>query len=80
MVLSQPSLLQKLSVHPNSFYYSVLWNRLYRRDLIIRHSIRCDASLPWGEDFAFNTQYMLMSIPLLCSQFPSTNITVPPVA
>ena len=57
MVLSQHALLDRLSAHPNSFYYAVLWNKLYRRDLIVLHSIRCDARLPWGEDFAFNTLY-----------------------
>lgn len=56
-VLSQRQFLDKLSLHPNSFFYSVMWNKLYRRDLIIRNSIRCDGRLPWGEDFAFNTEY-----------------------
>ena len=41
----------------NSFFYAVLWNKLYRRDVILRNAIRCDRRLPWGEDFAFNTQY-----------------------
>lgn len=58
MVLSQQSLLGRLSLHPNSFYYAVLWNKLYRRDLIAQHGIRFLGGLPWGEDFAFNTQYM----------------------
>lgn len=57
MVLSQRSFLDRLSAHPNSFYYAVLWNKLYRRDLVILNSIRCDAWLPWGEDFAMNTEY-----------------------
>jgi len=57
MVLDQRQFLGKLSEHPNSFFYSVLWNKLYRRDIIVRNSIRCDGRLPWGEDFAFNTEY-----------------------
>lgn len=57
MVLDQRQFLDKLSEHPNSFFYSVLWNKLYRRDIIVRNSIRCDGRLPWGEDFAFNTEY-----------------------
>jgi len=58
MVLNQSSLLQKLSLHPNSFYYAVLWNKLYRRDLVVQNAICFDPSLPWGEDFAFNMHYM----------------------
>ena len=57
MVLSQTDFLGRLSAHPNSFYYSVMWNKLYRRDLVILNSIRCDPELPWGEDFAFNMLY-----------------------
>lgn len=57
MVLSQRQFLDRLSEHPNSFFYGVLWNKLYRRDIIEEHQIRFDARLPWGEDFAFNTEY-----------------------
>lgn len=57
MILSQRQFLDRLSAHPNSFFYAVLWNKLYRRDVILRNAIRCDRRLPWGEDFAFNTQY-----------------------
>ena len=57
MVMNQRQFLDKLSEHPNSFFYSVLWNKLYRRAIVIRNSIRCDGRLPWGEDFAFNTEY-----------------------
>lgn len=55
--LTQAELLDRLSKHPNSFYFDVLWNKLYRRELIQRHGVRFDESLPWGEDFAFNTLY-----------------------
>lgn len=57
MTLSRRQFMDKLSEHPNSFFYGVLWNKLYRRDIIQDHQIRFDARLPWGEDFAFNTEY-----------------------
>lgn len=57
-VLFQAELLDRLCEHPNSFYYGVLWNKLYVRSIIIRQSIRCLTDMPWGEDFAFNMQYM----------------------
>lgn len=58
MLLPREALLEQVSRHPNSFYWGVLWNKLYRRDLIIQQAIRCDGGLPWGEDFAFNMCYM----------------------
>lgn len=58
MVLSQQSLLDKLCAHPNSFYYAVLWNKLYRREVVVENDIRFHLQLPWGEDFVFNMQYM----------------------
>ncbi|MDD3409607.1 MAG: glycosyltransferase [Eubacteriales bacterium] len=60
--LSQSTLLGKLSAHPNSFYYGVLWNKLYRLEPIRSADIRFDSRLPWGEDFAFNTQYMRYAV------------------
>lgn len=56
-VLSQREFLDHLTAYPNSFFYAVLWNKLYRRDIVIRHAILNDGRLPWGEDFAFNTEY-----------------------
>ncbi|MDD3334003.1 MAG: glycosyltransferase family 2 protein [Eubacteriales bacterium] len=56
-ILTQHEFLDCLSEYPNSFYYAVLWNKLYRREIVIKQSIRCDDRLPWGEDFAFNTEY-----------------------
>lgn len=56
-VLHQREFLDRFSEYPNSFFYAVLWNKLYRRSIIIKNSLRNDLRLPWGEDFAFNTQY-----------------------
>ena len=42
---------------PSAFYYGVLWNKLYRRDIIIRHNLRMDESLSWCEDLLFNMSY-----------------------
>lgn len=42
---------------PADFYYGVLWNKLYRRDIIIRHNLRMDESLSWCEDLLFNMSY-----------------------
>lgn len=43
---------------PGSFYYGALWNKLYRRDVIEQAQLRFSSELPWGEDAAFNLQYI----------------------
>ena len=49
---------RRLMQQPASFYYSVLWNKLYRRDLILEHEIRFSAKVRWAEDLLFNLDYM----------------------
>ncbi len=43
---------------PASFYYGVMWNKLYRRDIILEHDIRCNTDISWSEDFLFNLNYI----------------------
>lgn len=43
---------------PCSYYFSVLWNKLYRTRIIREHGLAFDPDLVWGEDFAFNAQYL----------------------
>lgn len=43
--------------HPGSFYYSVLWNKLYIRELIEEKKLRFRTDIEWGEDFVFNAGY-----------------------
>lgn len=56
-VISSADYLTNLSVYPNHFYYSALWNKLYRMDILRSHHIRFDESLKWGEDSMFNLVY-----------------------
>ena len=44
--------------NPADYYYGVLWNKLYRRDLVNRFGIRMDAEISWCEDFMFNLEYV----------------------
>ena len=44
---------------PSDFYYGVLWNKLYRRDLIQDNQLEMDESLNFCEDFIFNMEYLL---------------------
>ena len=44
--------------NPADFYYGVLWNKLYRRDIIEAHQLRMDPAISWCEDFMFNLEYI----------------------
>lgn len=43
---------------PSNFYYGVMWNKLYRRDIVREHGLQCDPAINWCEDFIFNLQYL----------------------
>ena len=43
---------------PADFYYGVLWNKLYRRDIVMENRIRMNPSIKWCEDFMFNLEYL----------------------
>lgn len=47
-----------LMEEPASFYYGVMWNKLYRRDIIMAHGIRCNEEFAWSEDMLFNLEYI----------------------
>lgn len=55
--LDENSFLLALLERPGSFYFSALWNKLYRAQIIRDRKIQFDPFLDWGEDFAFNMQY-----------------------
>lgn len=47
-----------LMKEPASFYYGVMWNKLYRRDMVTGHDIQCSEELCWSEDLLFNLEYI----------------------
>ena len=55
--LSEQEFLDELVKRPGSFYFSALWNKMYRSSLIRQLKLRFDPFLSWGEDFAFNMEY-----------------------
>ena len=44
---------------PADFYYGVVWNKLYRRDIIEKYNIRMDENISYSEDMIFNLEYLL---------------------
>ena len=55
--LSEKEFLMELIKRPTAFYFSALWNKMYRASLIRALNLSFDPFLIWGEDFAFNVQY-----------------------
>lgn len=55
--LQQRDFLDFYRQYPNSFYYSVLWNKLYRRAIIKDKQLEFEYGMAWSEDFVFNTNY-----------------------
>ncbi|MGN0984097.1 MAG: glycosyltransferase family 2 protein [Gemmiger sp.] len=48
-----------LMQEPASFYYGVMWNKLYRADLVRSHEdVVCAEDMDWSEDLYFNLSYI----------------------
>ena len=59
MLLSQRQFLGRMAEHPNSFFYAVMWNKLYRADIVRAHDdIICAEDMDWSEDLYFNLSYI----------------------
>lgn len=56
-VMDQRLFARHLLDEPASFYYGVMWNKLYRRDLIRMAQIRFE-NVVFAEDQLFNTRYL----------------------
>ena len=57
-VLSREEEAAHMMENPADFYYGVLWNKLYRREIVARHRLRMDPEISWCEDFLFNLEYI----------------------
>lgn len=69
-VLSRAEYAEHMMENPADFYYGVLWNKLYRRDIVERHHIRMDVDVRWCEDFLFNLEYILHAERFCALQVP----------
>ncbi len=57
-VLTREEYAAHMMEQPADFYYGVLWNKLYRRDIVAAHGLRMDPDISWCEDFLFNLEYI----------------------
>lgn len=56
-VYTQQAYARKLLEHPYAFYHAALWNKLYRRETVLRSGLRF-AIMKFSEDFRFNTELL----------------------
>lgn len=56
-VYDQRTYAYHLLDYPNTFFYGVLWNKLYRREILLGHNIRFRPEI-FAEDQLFNTEYL----------------------
>lgn len=57
-ILSRKQFAEEMMKSPADFYYGVVWNKLFRLDLIRKHHLRFSPHLDWCEDFQFNLEYL----------------------
>ena len=57
-VLSREEYAAHMMENPADFYYGVLWNKLYRREIVERWNLQMDPEISWCEDFMFNLEYI----------------------
>lgn len=55
-VYDQTAYFRQLMRKPNTFYFGVIWNKLYRRDIIEKHHLRFSSEI-FCEDSYFNIRY-----------------------
>ena len=57
-VYDKDTFARRLMDKPASYFYSVLWNKLYRRILLTGNEICFTSEVRWAEDLVFNMQYI----------------------
>lgn len=69
-VLTRDEYAAHMMENPADFYYGVLWNKLYRRELVEAHHLRMDPEISWCEDFMFNLEYIRHAETFFALQVP----------
>lgn len=57
-VLTREEFATQMMENPADFYYGVLWNKLFRREIVEKYRLRMDSAISWCEDFMFNLEYI----------------------
>ena len=69
-VLSREEYAAHMMENPANYYYGVLWNKLYRREIVEQHHLRMDPAISWCEDFMFNLEYIRRAETFFALQVP----------
>lgn len=69
-VLTREEFASHMMENPADFYYGVLWNKLYKREIVEQYEIRMDKTISWCEDFIFNMEYFLHAESFYALQAP----------
>ena len=56
--------------NPADFYYGVLWNKLYRNDIVKKYKLQMNPKISWCEDFLFNLEYVSHADSFIALQVP----------
>ena len=57
--MTREAFAEHMMDNPSDFYYGVLWNKLFKREIIEKFNLRMDTNISWCEDFMFNLDYLL---------------------
>ena len=69
-VLDRETFASYMMEKPADYYYGVIWNKLYRRELVERYHLRMNPEIRWCEDFLFNLEYILRAETFYALQTP----------
>ncbi len=69
-VLTRQEYAEWMMDSPADYYYGVLWNKLYRRQIIEQYHLRMDKTLSFCEDFVYNLEYILRCKTIIPLQIP----------
>lgn len=57
-VLTREEFAAHMMENPADFYYGVIWNKFYKREIVEKYHLRMDVNISWCEDFMFNLEYV----------------------
>lgn len=57
-VISRSEFAQYMMKAPANYYYGVLWNKMFRIDILRKHALNFPQELDWCEDLQFNLEYL----------------------
>ena len=69
-LMSREEYAEHMMENPADFYYGVLWNKLYRRDIVVKYDLRMNPEISWCEDFIFNLEYVSHAERFMALQVP----------